>query len=149
MLLLDANVLIRAFRADIEGQPKVAAWLRDLLSGGARFGVPDGILMSFVRIVTQRPFDPVTPIELALTFADRVRSSPACTVMHASVPQWQTFVRVCRLTRAHGRRAQDVYWASFALADGDVWVTFDRGFGTIPGLRWRTPFDLQVRTNPR
>lgn len=149
MLLLDANVLIRSFRADIDGHAEVSRWLERVIADQAPFGFPDGILMSFVRIVTQRPFDPVTPVELALEFAEALRSAPSCVVLPADQRQWETFSGICRRLRAHGRRAQDLYWASFALSHGGEWITFDEGFADVPQLRWRTPFDNQPRTNPR
>ena len=149
MLLLDANVLIRSFRADIERDDEVRAWLERLIGDEVPFGFPDGILMGFVRIVTQKPFNPITPIEHALAFAEQLREAPSCHVIAADPLQWSRFVEICRKLRAHGKQAQDVYWASFALSHDAEWITFDGGFSQVPGLRWRSPLEDQARTNPR
>jgi len=148
MLLLDANVLIVAFRADLNEHRQVGVWLDRLIASGEPFGFPEGILMGFVRIVTQKPFDPITPIHDALLFADKLRSVPSCRVIAADTHQWETFVNTCRKVMAHGKKAQDVYWASFALSHDVEWITFDGGFRSVPGLRWRSPFDQAARANP-
>ena len=149
MLLLDVNVLIRAHRSDLVDHAEVKQWLDGLIASGTTFGFPDGILASFVRIVTQAPFDPVTPIAEALDFASRLRSVPSCRVLSADAVQWAAYESVCRRIGAHGRAAQDVYWASFALTHDAEWLTFDRGFSRVPGLRWRGPLEPRARTNPR
>jgi toxin-antitoxin system PIN domain toxin len=147
--LLDVNVLITALRVEMPHHAFTRAWLNALLRDGPAFGVADGILRSFVRIATQRPFNPITPIDVALDFAAQLRSAPTCRVISATDSQWRMFDRLCRAAHLRGRAAQDAYWASFALDLECEFVTFDHGFGRIPRLRWRSPLKRQARTNPQ
>jgi toxin-antitoxin system PIN domain toxin len=148
MMLLDVNVLVAAFRTELPQHADTHAWLNALVRDGQPFGMADGILSGFVRIVTRSPLNPITPIGVALDFAAALRDTPNCRIVAPNPAQWAVFDRVCRATRSHGRAAQDVYWASFALDLDCEFVTFDNGFSRIPGLRWRHPLERRARTNP-
>ena len=149
MMLLDSNILIGAFRPELPDHAATRLWLDQLIAQGRPFGVVDGLLCGFVRIVTQKPFNPITPINRALEFVARIRASPSCRLLLPSDKQWAIFADRCRRTGSHGKAAQDAYWASFALELDCEFITFDGGFVRIPGLRWRSPFDAHTRTNPR
>ena len=148
-MLLDANVLIGAFRPEMPDHLATKKWLDDTMATGRAFGMVEGLLCGFVRIVTQKPFNPITPIDKALDFASRVRSVPSCRMLGPSPQQWTIFDDLCRRTRSQGRSVQDAYWASFALELDCEFITFDGGFARIPGLRWRSPLEGRARTNPR
>ena len=149
MMLLDVNVLIAAFRPEMPTHIATKAWLDQLVNSSTAFGLVDGVLCGFVRIVTQKPFDPITPIANALDFVRTIRATPNCRIVAPTGIQWDLFDDVCRQTRSHGKAAQDIYWASFALHLDCEFVTFDGGFVRVPGLRWRSPLEPQARTNPR
>src|SRR4051794_37263406 len=111
MMLLDANILIGAFRPETPDHVATKSWLNALIISGRPFGVVDALLCGFVRIVTRKPFDPITPIEIALDFAAALRAAPSCRMVTSSPQQWVIFDQVCRRTRSHGKAAQDAYWA--------------------------------------
>ena len=148
-MLLDVNVLVAAFRPEFPHHAATNGWLTAMMRDGTSFGLADGILCGFVRTVTRKPFDPITPIEVALNFASMLRDFPTCRIVAASDSQWAIFDPSCRATRSHGKAAQDVYWASFALNLDCEFITFDGGFIRFPGLRWRSPLEPHARTNPR
>jgi toxin-antitoxin system PIN domain toxin len=149
MMLLDVNILIGAFRPESPDHPAVKAWLEKVMTDRQAFGVADGILCGFVRIVTRKPFDPVTPVDNALDFANAIRGAASYRVVPPNANQWNLFETVCRRTASSGKAAQDIYWASFALDLDCEFITFDGGFSRVPGLRWRSPLEAQARTNPR
>src|SRR5665811_1973175 len=71
MLLLDLNVCIYAFRRESRGHEKFKSWLEQALSGPEPVGLPEQVLASVVRLVTNHRIyqDPSTP-SAALSFCD-------------------------------------------------------------------------------
>lgn len=149
MMLLDVNVLVAAHRPEIQRHAEVKRWLEDVMAEGRAFGAADGVYCGFVRVVTQRPFAPTTPINGALDFISLLRAQSNCRRVAPTQRQWEIFDQICRERGFGGKVAQDAYWASFALDLDCDWITLDRGFERIPGLRWRNPLEAQARTNPR
>lgn len=149
MDLLDANILIYAFRDDTAPHAAVAAYLNELASGERAFGVPELCLSALVRVVTQKPWMPPSATPKVLQFCAALRSSPQCMVVQPSERHWHVFDQLCRMSGASGKLVADAYLAAYAVDRDDEWVTFDSDFRHFPGLRWRNPIVGQSRTNPR
>ena len=149
MMLLDVNVLMAAHRVELPDHVVVKRWLEGVINDGRAFGAVDGVLCGFVRIATQAFWKPPTQVGEAMDFVGIIRGAPGYRVVQSSERQWEQFERVCRDGRLVGKAVQDAYWGSFALDLGCDWITFDRDFARIPGLRWRSPLDARARTNPR
>jgi toxin-antitoxin system PIN domain toxin len=147
MLLLDVNVLIAAFRVELPHHEATRRWLSSLIADKKPFGLPDAVFCSVIRIVTRRPFEPVSTPAEALRFIHVVREAPSFRVIMPSESQWKVFTDLCAATDARGGKIQDLYWASFAIDMGCDFVTFDQGMADIPGLRWRSPLDNRSRFN--
>lgn len=140
MILPDVNVLVGAFREDSPGHPKYREWLEDVVGGESDFGLSDLVLSGFVRIATHpRIFDPPTPLESALEFAEVLRSQPNCVRLSPGPRHWEIFVRLCRNAEARGNLVPDAYHAALAIESGSEWITIDRDFSRFDGLRWRLP----------
>jgi toxin-antitoxin system PIN domain toxin len=100
----------------------------------------DLVLSGFVWVVTNpRVFNVPTPIELALQFADRVRSQPNCVPVAPGPRHWGIFTSLCRSAEVKGNLVPDAYLAALAIESGSEWITSDRDFSRFPGLRWRHP----------
>lgn len=149
MDLLDANVLIYAFRDDTAPHVAVAAYMNALVNGDRTFGIPELSLSAVVRVVTQKPWTPPSPARRALDFCAALQSSPRCVVVQPSERHWEVFDRLCRASGATGKLVADAYLAAYAIDRDDEWVTLDSDFKHFPGLRWRNPLVGQTRTNPR
>ncbi|MBC8108610.1 MAG: PIN domain-containing protein [Anaerolineae bacterium] len=147
MMLLDVNVLVNAFRPDMPAHAATKQWLDHVLRNQQACGFVDAIACGFVRVVTQPTFQ--TPLPAALDFIDRLRGEPSFQIVAPNSEQWSIFDQICRSSRRRGGDIQDAYWASFAIYLDCPFITFDRGFSTVPGLRWRSPIETQARTNPR
>src|ERR1044072_5992902 len=98
MKLLDVNVLVAAFRVEMPDHRAVKGWLDTLIAGAESFGAVDGVLCGFVRIVTQKPFDPVTPVGKALDFVAAIRLAVNFRSVQPGRSQWSIFEKVCRST---------------------------------------------------
>lgn len=62
-------------------------------------------------------------------------------MLRAGSAHWPRFSDLCRHLRLRGNRVPDGYLAALALEQGAELITFDRGFGRYPRLRWRCLLD--------
>ena len=140
MLLIDVNIMVLAYREDAPDHHVCHPWLEKLLSSDSAFGISNLVLSGFLRIVTHpRIFDPPSPLDDALAFADVVRSQPHCVPVQPGPRHWEIFTRLCRESGARGNLVPDAYLAALAIESGCEWITTDRDFKRFPGLRWRSP----------
>jgi toxin-antitoxin system PIN domain toxin len=140
MILVDVNVLVQAYREDAPRHAVLRGWLESVIRGEAPFGMSDLALSGFLRIVTHpRVFDPPSPIEDALGFAEAVRSQPNCVLVVPGGRHWKIFVGLCRQAQVRGNLVPDAFFAALAIESGSEWVTTDRDFSRFEGLRWTTP----------
>ncbi len=140
MRLCDVNVLVTAFREDAPHHREIRRWLDDLVNSPAAFGLSDLVLSGFLRIVTHpRIFQPPTPIDKALEFAEALRSQPNCIRLSPGERHWQLFTRLCREAKAKGNLVPDAFLAALAIESGSEWITSDRDFSRFNGLRWHSP----------
>jgi len=136
------NVLVHAHRREAEHHERVRRWVRARQDAAEPFAVPDLVLSGFLRLVTfARIYARPSTIGDALEFADAIRASPSHLRLAPGARHWSIFTDLCRATNATGNRVPDAYLAAMAIESGSTWVTFDRGFGRYPGLRWRTPLE--------
>ena len=140
MILPDVNILVYAFREDSPRHTEIRRWLEDLVLSEASFGLSELVLSGFLRVVTHpRIFDPPTPIDTALEFAETLRDLPNCILLTPGTRHWSIFQRLCRQVATHGNHVPDAYLAALAIESGSEWVTTDRGFARFPELRWSMP----------
>lgn len=141
MLLLDLNVCVYAFRRESERHQVAKAWLEQALIGPEPVGLPEQVLASLIRLVTNHRIyqDPSTPA-MALSFCDAILAAPAAMRVRPGRRHWGIFHD---LVSRHGLRANDIpdaYLAALALEQGATWVTNDRRFARYEGLRLLDPW---------
>ncbi len=142
MILVDVNVLVRAFHDGVPDHEAYRAWLAGTVEADEPFGVSELALSGFVRVVTHpRVFDPPVPLADALAFAGALRSQPNAVVVAPGPRHWELFERMCTIAGARGNLVPDAYFAALALEHGCEWITTDRDFARFPGLRWRHPLE--------
>ena len=143
MLLIDATVLLRAHRADAPAHNAYRHWLERVTSADSPFSTPDLVLTDFVRIVTNpRVFTPPTPLDVALSAADALRTQPTQVTLVPGPRHFGIFSRLCREAGAHGPLAADARLAALAIETGSELATTDRGFRRFAGLRVVHPLDM-------
>ena len=140
MELPDINVLIYAHREDAPEHDRYAAWLRRLAGGVEPFALSSFTLGGFVRIVTHpRIFDPPTPLDVALSFCERLLDRPGAAVLQPSRRHWSILADLLRRTEIRGAGVSDAFLAALALEHGCELATTDGDFARFPGLRWHHP----------
>ena len=140
MILPDVNVLLYAHRREYPEHAAYAEWLRRAVLSPEPFALSELVCSAFVRIVTNpRAFDPVTPVDKALEFIQRLRRRANCVVLRAGSRNWDIFSELCRRTGTGGKLVADAYHAALAIEHGCEWLTNDGDFARFPNLRWRHP----------
>lgn len=140
MILLDANVLLFAFRRDAPRHEEYRKWLIDRAMSLEPFGISEIVLSSLVRIATH-PQVFRTPSSLAdtMAFVQAVRERSNCVLIAPGPRHWDVFSHICRASDARGNHAGDAYLAALAIESGSEWITTDRDYSRFQGLRWRHP----------
>ena len=83
MNLLDVNVLIYAFRKDVDRHGEYRAWLLELVHGDSAFGVSEQALAAVIRITTHpRIFNQPSTRGEAVAFIETLRRHPSCRTIH-------------------------------------------------------------------
>lgn len=140
MILMDTNVLVNAHRPEADRHEELRGWLAGIVNSPEPYAVADFALMGMIRIVTSpRIYRDPTPPEIALDFADRVRSQPHAMVVAPGARFWPIFLDLCGAVGARGNLIPDAYLAALAIEHGCEFATADSDFRKFPGLRSRHP----------
>ncbi|NUQ95515.1 MAG: type II toxin-antitoxin system VapC family toxin [Streptomyces sp.] len=142
MIFCDVNVLVYAFRKDVEQHAVYNPWLAERLQGDEPIGLSSVVLSGFVRIVTHpRIYRDPAPVESALDFVQALRDAPATVPLVEGPRHWDIFDRLCRKVGARANLVQDAYLAALAIEHGATLYSADRDFTRFPGLRWQHPLE--------
>lgn len=142
MILPDVNILVYAHREDAPNHLAYREWLEDVINSDQAYGMADLMLSGFLRVVTHpRVFSPPSTLEMALAFAEGVRSQPNCVPIIPGPRHWAIFEKLCRTANVKGNLVPDAYLAALAIESGSEWITTDRDYARFSGLHWRHPFD--------
>ncbi len=140
MILPDVNVLIFAFRSDLQQHALCRPWLEGVVKGDARYGMAPLALSALVRITTNpRIFKVPSPLEEAFGFCGDLIAQPHCQLVEPGERHWGIFERLCMETEIKGPAVSDAWFAALAIEWGCEWITFDRDFARFPGLKWQVP----------
>jgi toxin-antitoxin system PIN domain toxin len=142
VLIFDVNVLVYAFRKDVEQHSEYRPWLERRLVGEEPVGISELALSGYVRTVTSyRTFREPTAPDEAFAFCAAVRHAPAAVSVRAGDRHWAIFEELCRTVQARANLVPDAYHAALAIEQGAIWVSADRDFAKFPGLRWQLPLE--------
>ncbi|MDQ3722119.1 MAG: PIN domain-containing protein [Actinomycetota bacterium] len=141
VLLPDVNVLLAGFRTDHVHHLPARVFLEAARSQTITLGMSDVALSSLVRLATNpRVFVQPDAISTVLDYIDALLDPPA-QVIRAGPGHWPRFADLCRELNLRGNLVPDAYLAALAFEQRAELVTFDRGFGRYPRLRWRCLLD--------
>jgi uncharacterized protein len=141
VLLPDVNVLLAGFRADHDHHRVARAFLERVRASSEVLGLSDFALAGVLRLATNvRVFVRPDTAEAVIEYLDALLEPPG-QLVRAGGTHWPRFAELCRRLGLRGNLVPDAYLAALALEQGAQLVTFDRGFGRYPGLRWRCLLD--------
>jgi len=136
IVLPDVNVLVYAFRRESPAHEAYAAWLDDVVSGGAELALAEGTLAGFLRIVTNaRIYADPAPMSAAMPFVDGVRHARRRRWVTVTESVWARFGAIIEAdAQIRGNLVPDAWLAALALAHGCRLATADRGFARFDSL---------------
>lgn len=140
MDLLDANILVGAFRPDDPDHETLKEWLEVRLSNGFAVMFPPLVEVAFLRIVTHpRIFRAPSPLTEAVGFLQTLQQSG----LVREVP-WTQRIRtrwhdLCQNLDLRGDDVNDAYLAAIAFETRCRLVSRDRGFSRFRSLEWWNP----------
>ena len=142
MRCVDVNLLVYAHRPESPHHDRFRVWMDEARSAAEPLGIITMVLSGFLRVVTHpRVFADPTPLDVALSFADALRTTPNAVIVEPGPRHWGIFAELCRTIEARGNDIPDAHLAATAIEAGATWYSADRGFARFPGLRWRHPLD--------
>jgi toxin-antitoxin system PIN domain toxin len=140
MDLLDANILIGAFRSDDPAHATLKSWLEETLALGGQITFPPLVEVAFLRIVTHpRIFRVPTPFQEAVEFLRAIQESGAFRETPWTSGMRSQWWRWCQSLSLSGNDVNDAYLAASAAGAGCRLVSLDGGFKRFPGLDWWSP----------
>jgi toxin-antitoxin system PIN domain toxin len=142
LYILDANVLIYAFRRDTPQHATCYAWLSQALAKGRRIGVPSWVELTVLRINTLPSLgDQRARPEEVFAFLYALRMQPAYELVEPGAAHLSILENLCLSLNLLGNQANDAFLAALALEREATLVSADRGFERFPALRWLDPLD--------
>lgn len=143
MRCVDVNVLVYAHRPDLPEHDGYRRLLERLANDDEPLGLPDLVLVGFLRVVTNRRVfpEPTSPDDAAMA-VDALLAAPAAMKLRAGDRHWSTFRGLAAEIGARGNDVADAYLAAYAIENNASWLSADRGFARFRRLRWIHPLDL-------
>ncbi|NUM52806.1 MAG: type II toxin-antitoxin system VapC family toxin [Candidatus Hydrogenedentes bacterium] len=140
MILLDANVLVFAFRKDANQHREFRDWPKSSLLNEPAIGLSELVLSSVIRIATHPGiFAKLSTFDEVLGFCDHLLRQPNVARVSPGDRHWSIFAGMAREARVRGNLVTDAYFAALAIENGAEWITTDRDFARFKSLRWRHP----------
>jgi uncharacterized protein len=125
IMVVDTNVLLAAFRAEMSTHIVARRWLEEALQLGHTLCVPNCVQISFMRLATRQlgPL-PGAPLALAGQFLQ------AIAPFNDALPQELSThaLGLCARFGLAGDGTVDAWIAAHAIASNSPLVSFDRGF---------------------
>lgn len=137
MIVVDTNVLLTGFRAELKQHDTGRAWLCQQLDAGVELLVPNVVRVSFLRLATRvlGPF-PAAPLTAAGEFLNYINASEPPSPSDLTT----LALELCQRHRLSGDGSVDAWIAAHALALDIPLASFDRGFAKFaPSLRVIVP----------
>jgi uncharacterized protein len=140
VLLLDANILLYAFRKELPQHARARAWLLQSLTGRETVGVPTLSETAFLRLATKRlgPLEAAT-WDAAWDFISRLLEHRPAQRVTPGTNHPEIFDRLARRYGLHGDATIDGWLAALAIERGATFVSADGGFERFKEMRWLNP----------
>jgi len=140
MHLLDANVLIYAFRRDSPYHGPCYAWLTSALLQESPVATTSVVDLALLRIVTLPSLGKAAAaVADVFRFLAALEAQPAVVRIEPTDRHLPLFAKLCVELKLRGNDINDAYLAALALEHDAVLVTADRGFARFSGLRILDP----------
>lgn len=141
MIAVDTNILVYAYRRDMDENRNARAALQRLYSDRILWAIPWPCVHEFMATVTSPVFrDTRHSISGALAALKDWLDHPLCTTLGESGRHFSTLSGLCERAQVRGGTVHDARIAAICIDHGveELW-TRDRDFSHFPDLRTRNP----------
>jgi hypothetical protein len=136
MDLVDNNVLISAFRPELQHHSVAHEWLQAALNYGWAIRLFPTVEVGFLRVVTHsKIFNPLSPMAEASAFLHTLIGAPTVEIASWTSACRKRWLTLCALLELSGNDCNDSMLAAVAIEKGLRIVTFDKGFQRFPGVK--------------
>ncbi len=140
MDLLDANILIGAFRRDDPRHGALKDYLEDTISSGGIVTFPPIVEAAFLRITTHpKIFKNPSSFSEAAKFLHVIFTSGAFRESKWTAATRERWREWCRSLDLRGDDVNDAHLAAIAAEQGCRLVSRDSGFARFRGIGWWDP----------
>lgn len=138
--LLDANILIYAFRTDEKHHAACIEWLTNAAAAGEQLFASGMVEVALLRITTN-PRSSVVAAQPkdVFNFLNYLHALPNYARLELLPGQFGRLESICAALNLTGNDMNDAYLAALALENGLTLATADRGFTRFPGLKVVNP----------
>lgn len=140
MHLLDANVLIYAFRSDSPHHAACYGWLTRALAGDEPVATTSVVELALLRISTLPALGKVSaaPADV-FNFLTALRQQSWTVRVEPGEHHLELLQGLCSRLKLRGNDINDAFLAALAIEYDATLVTVDKGFKRFPGLRTLDP----------
>lgn len=136
MIAVDTNILIYANRSESPLHGAARDRLAGLAEGLTPWGLPIAAAWGFVRVITQRAFQPPTPMSQAMDALAALVSGPSVRVLNPGPRHWSLLSEIARGNQVRGAMMTDAVIVALCREHGvDTILTNDRDFRRFSGIR--------------
>ncbi|GGI71732.1 TA system VapC family ribonuclease toxin [Deinococcus wulumuqiensis] len=138
--LVDANILIDAFRVNSLKHGSTLAWLKGVLSAGETVYASAMVEVAMLRIMTNPRLGPdAAPAADVFQFLSDLHALPNYSRLELQTGQYGRLEQLCQDMNLMGNDMNDAYLAALALENDLTLATADRGFSRFTGLKVLNP----------
>jgi toxin-antitoxin system PIN domain toxin len=140
LILVDANILLYAYRPGAEQHEKAKGWLEAALSGSQLVRFAWLTLWAFLRISTSaRVFERPLSAAEAGSAVSAWLAQPIAGILEPGERHWEILRGLMKENQVAGALVTDAALAALAIEHGATLFSTDRDFTRFPGLRLRNP----------
>ena len=142
MIVPDANLLIYAYDKGSGPHAEARRWWEKTLSGPEPVGVPNVVILAFIRLMTHPTLsgNPLATDE-ATQFVQSWLAQSHCRVLPSSATTVALFFDLLKQSGVGGNLTTDTWIAASALEYGGRVYSNDRDFDRFPSLTWVNPLE--------
>ncbi len=141
MIAIDTNLLVYAFRAEMQFHRDAAALIESLAAAPARWGIPWSCAHEFYAVITNpRIFKTPTPVQTALAHLRALDSVVNQVWLGEEEGYLETLDAVVSAAKAQGGQVHDARIAAICINHGvrTLWSA-DRDFSRFKGIAVENP----------
>lgn len=136
MDLVDNNILISAFRPDLQHHRVAREWLQTALDNGWAIRFIPTVEVGFLRVVTHsRIFNPSSSMAEASAFLHALFEAPTVEIASWTPACRKRWLTLCATLELSGNDCNDAMLAAVAIEKGLRIVTFDKDFRRFPDVK--------------